>query len=60
MLSSAKSSDAAMISGYLGNSRKFDEATASFAVTYADQNAYDHQDFLKAICAGKIEVYNEL
>ena len=55
----AKSGDAAMISGYLGNSGKFDEAIASFALAYADQNERDHQDFLKAIHAGKIEVYNE-
>ena len=55
----AKSGDAAMISGYLGNSGKFDEAIASFALAYADQNERDHQDFLKAIRAGKIEVYNE-
>ena len=54
----AKSGDAAMISGYLGNSGKFDEAIASFAVAYADQNERDHQDFLKAIHAGKIEVYD--
>jgi hypothetical protein len=51
--------DAALISGYLGNTSKFDEAIASFAVTYADLNERDHQDFLKAIHAGKIEVYEE-
>ena len=34
-----------MISGYLGNSSKFDEAIASFAVNYADQNERD-QAFL--------------
>ena len=55
----AKSGGAAMISGYLGNTSKFDEAIASFAETYADQNERDHQDFLKAIHAGKIEVYEE-
>ena len=55
----AKSGDAAMISGYLGNSSKFDEAIASFAVNYADQNERDHQTLLKAVSAGKIEVYHE-
>lgn len=55
----AKSGDAAMISGYLGNSSKFDEAIASFAVNYADQNERDHQVLLKAVSAGKIEVYHE-
>lgn len=55
----AKSGDAAMISGYLGNSSEVDEAIASFAVTYADQNERDHQALLEAIRAGKIEVYQE-
>jgi len=53
----AKSGNAAMISGYLGNSSKFDEAVASFAVTYADQNEGDHQVFLEAIRDGRIPVY---
>ena len=57
--SHAKSGDATMISGYLGNSSKFDKAIASFGMTYADQNERDYQDFLEAIRAGKIEVYNE-
>src|SRR5207249_2653398 len=34
----AKSGDAAMISGYLGNSSRFDDAVSNFAVAYADQN----------------------
>ena len=56
----AKSGDSAVIHGYLGNSNEFDEAIASFAVTYADQNERDYKDFLKAIRAGKIEVYKEV
>jgi uncharacterized protein (DUF2252 family) len=55
----AKSGDAAMISGYLGNSNKFDEAIASFAMNYSDQNERDYRAFLKAVGAGKIEVYHE-
>jgi uncharacterized protein (DUF2252 family) len=55
----AKTGDAAMISGYLGNSSTFDEAMARFAVTYADQNERDHQALLQAIRAGTIEVYHE-
>jgi uncharacterized protein (DUF2252 family) len=55
----AKSGDPAMISGYLGTNSKFDEAIASFAVAYADQNEQDHDALLKAIRAGKIEVYQE-
>ena len=56
----AKSGDSAVIHGYLGNSNEFDEAIASFAVTYADQNERDYKDFLKAIRAGKIEVDKEV
>jgi NAD(P)H-dependent flavin oxidoreductase YrpB (nitropropane dioxygenase family) len=55
----AKAGDAAMLSGYLGASGKVDEAIASFAVTYADQNERDHQALLKAIRDGKIAVYHE-
>ena len=55
----AKSADPAMISGYLGSSDRFDRAVADFAVAYADQNEADHDSFLKAIRAGKIDVYQE-
>jgi uncharacterized protein (DUF2252 family) len=53
----AKSGDAAMISGYLGNSSRFDDAVSNFAMAYADQNERDYQVLLEAICAGKIEVF---
>jgi uncharacterized protein (DUF2252 family) len=43
----AKSGDAAMISGYLGDSGRFDDAMADFAVTYAEQNERDHQALLR-------------
>jgi Uncharacterized protein conserved in bacteria (DUF2252) len=49
----------AMISGYFGSSNRFEEAIASFAVTYTDQNERDHQAFLEAIRDGKIQVYQE-
>jgi hypothetical protein len=55
----AKSGDAAMISGYLGNSSRFDDAVSNFAVAYADQNERDYQVLLEAIRAGKIEVFQE-
>ena len=48
-----------MISGYLGNSNKFDEAIASFAMNYSDQNERDYRTFLKAVSSGSIEVYHE-
>jgi NAD(P)H-dependent flavin oxidoreductase YrpB (nitropropane dioxygenase family) len=40
-----KSGEAAIISGYLGDSNKFDEAIASFAVNYSDQNERDYRAF---------------
>jgi Uncharacterized protein conserved in bacteria len=55
----AKSGDAAMISGYLGNSNRFDDAVSNFAVAYADQNERDYQALLEAIRAGRIAVLQE-
>ena len=56
----ARSGDAATLSGYLGNSDKFDEAVADFAVAYADQTERDHKKLADAVRAGKIEVIREL
>jgi uncharacterized protein (DUF2252 family) len=55
----SKSGDAAAISGYLGNSSRFDDAVSNFAVAYADQNERDYQALLEAIRAGKIAVLQE-
>jgi uncharacterized protein (DUF2252 family) len=55
----AKSGDAAMISGYLGSSGRFDDAMADFAIAYAEENERDHQALLKAIRAGRIDVIRE-
>jgi uncharacterized protein (DUF2252 family) len=55
----AKSGDAAMISGYLGNTNRFDDAVSNFAMAYADQNEQDYQALLEAIRAGKIETLRE-
>jgi uncharacterized protein (DUF2252 family) len=57
--SHAKSGDSTMTTGYLGRSRRFDDAIVSFAVAYADQNERDHQALLKAIRAGKVKVQQE-
>ena len=51
----AKSGDPARISGYLGNSDRFDEAVGDFAVAYADQNEKDHAALVKAVRDGRIE-----
>ena len=57
--SHAKSGDSTTITGYLGRSRRFDDAIVSFAVAYADQNERDHKALLKAIRAGKVKVQQE-
>ena len=54
-LSHARSGDAAMLSGYMGNSDTFDRAIAEFSFAYADQNEKDHTSFMQAIKSGKIE-----
>lgn len=58
-LSHARSGDAAMLSGYMGNSDTFDQALAQFSIAYADQNEKDHSSIKKAIKAGKIEAEYE-
>jgi len=56
----ARSGEPAKISGYLGkNSDKFDEAIADFSVAYADQSERDHETLMKAVRAGKLEVFIE-
>lgn len=51
----ARTGDAAVISGYLGSSRRFDEAVADFARDYADQVERDHATLVKAIASGRVE-----
>jgi uncharacterized protein (DUF2252 family) len=55
-LAHAKSGDAAMISGYAGNSEKLDEAMVRFAFAYADQTEKDHQALAKAGKSGRVKV----
>jgi hypothetical protein len=55
----ARSGEPAKISGYLGKSDKFDQAIATFAIAYADQSERDHGVLLKAVRAGKLEVFVE-
>jgi hypothetical protein len=55
----ARTGDAAMISGYIGSSRIFDNAICDFAVDYADQTISDHKAFAKAIRDGRIEAIVE-
>ena len=55
----ARSGEPAKISGYLGKSDKFDEAIADFSIAYADQSERDHEVLMKAVRAGKLEVFIE-
>jgi len=51
----AKSGDAAVIAGYIGNGDGFDRALARFALHYADQTERDHAALVKAMVDGRIE-----
>ena len=50
----ARSGDACTISGYLGNSDRFDKAMVAFGAAYADQSTKDFDEFTRAIRAGKV------
>jgi uncharacterized protein (DUF2252 family) len=53
--SHARTGLAAVISGYLGTSTKFDDSLAQFAVDYADQNERDYDRLQQAVRDGEIE-----
>lgn len=55
----ARSGEPAKISGYLGESDKFDKAIADFAVAYANQAEQDHEVLLQAVRDGSLEVFVE-
>jgi len=55
-LSHAKSGDAAMITGYTGNSDELDEAMVRFAFAYADQTEKDYALLVAAAKSGRINV----
>ncbi|MBK1787052.1 DUF2252 domain-containing protein [Prauserella cavernicola] len=50
----ARTGDVVALAAYLGSRSVFEEAIASFASAYADQNEKDHTELLSAITAGKI------
>lgn len=50
----ARSGDACAISGYLGNSDRFDKAMVAFGAAYADQSTKDFDEFTRAIRTGKV------
>ena len=51
----ARSGHPAEIAGYLGTDRAFDHAIGDFAAAYADQNERDHEAFVAAIRAGRVD-----
>jgi hypothetical protein len=55
----ARSGEPAKISGYLSKSDEFDEAIADFSIAYADQSERDDETLMKAVRAGKLEVFIE-
>ena len=57
--SHARSGEAAMIAGYLGESATFDTAIAAFSDAYADQTERDHDALKKAARQRRIKVLVE-
>lgn len=47
------------ISGYIGNSKAFDEAMTAWSLAYADQAESDYKEFLDAIASGRIRASSE-
>ena len=58
-LSHARSGTPAILSGYMGKSDAFDQAIASFSMTYADQNEKDHAALQRAVRTGKVKAVFE-
>ena len=57
--SHARSGEAAVISGYLGNGDTFDKAIVTFSIAYADQNEKDHAALKSAIQNGRVKAVVE-
>ncbi len=55
----ARSGDAALIAGYIGSGRAFDDAISEFATEYFDQNRKDYRAFVRAIREGRIQAQTE-
>jgi len=58
-LSHARSGLSAALSGYMGKSDVFDEALATFAMAYADQNEKDHAALARAVRKGTVKAVLE-
>jgi len=51
----ARSGDAAVLSGYMGEETTFDEAIGRFSVLYADQAEQDYEVFSDAVRTGRMD-----
>ena len=58
-LSHARAGIPAVLSGYMGKSDTFDQAIASFAMAYANQNERDHAALARAVKQGKVKAQFE-
>jgi len=56
----ARTGDPVMLTGYLGDAEKLDEALADFAKAYADQATRDHERFREAIQSGMLQAITGL
>jgi uncharacterized protein (DUF2252 family) len=55
----ARSGDAALISGYVGNGEAFADAIANFSVAYADQTERDYGALIQAVKTKRLEAIIE-
>jgi uncharacterized protein (DUF2252 family) len=56
----ARSGDAMMIRGYIGNDKSFDDVMVAYAERYADITAKDHAQLCEAINDGAIEAVRDI
>jgi uncharacterized protein (DUF2252 family) len=56
----ARSGDAMMIRGYIGNDKSFDDVMVAYAERYADITAQDHARLCEAINDGAIEAVRDI
>jgi len=55
----ARSGDAVVLSGYIGDSEEFEDAMADFAIAYADQTERDHESLVAAVRSGRIDAQTD-
>jgi hypothetical protein len=55
----ARAGDRIAIASYLGTNHSIEDAIATFATAYADQNEQDHEALVRAVRAGRIHAETE-